>query len=160
MNVEWCITELGTECLHITSNGGPLSRLTLALVTANMKSRIRKVGLSAREVWTQRYQITGVQLPVEDRGLITQQHREHLANHPISAKFKSGGKPPLETPQISIGDLACLTCDSDKTETRNKYTVTKLGGKHCLLSWWSSWTQCTSLYTPCTLRLRMSSEQQ
>ena len=123
--------ELGAECLHITPDGGPLSRLILSLATANMNSRIRKGGLSAREVWTQRDQITGVQLPVEDRELITQQHQEHLTNHPISAKSKSGGKPPLGTPQLSIGDLVYLTCDSDKTKIRDKYIVTKLSDKKC-----------------------------
>ena len=94
---ERCIKELGTECLHITPDGGPLSRLTLALATANMKFRIRKEGFSAREVWTQRDQITGVQLPVKDRELFTQQHQECLTNHPISAKSKSGGKSLLGT---------------------------------------------------------------
>ena len=37
---ERCIKELGTECLRIIPDGGPLSRLTLALATAYMNSRI------------------------------------------------------------------------------------------------------------------------
>ena len=60
---ENAIRELGLECLNINPEGGPLSIATLAMATANLNARIRGGGLSAREVWTQRDQITGKQLP-------------------------------------------------------------------------------------------------
>ena len=47
------------EFLNVSPEGGPVSDFTLALATANTNSRIRHDGLSAREVWTQRDQLTG-----------------------------------------------------------------------------------------------------
>ena len=51
---ERAIEELGLELLNLSPEGGPVSDVTLALATANTNSRIRRDGLSAREVWTQR----------------------------------------------------------------------------------------------------------
>ena len=70
---EKAIQELGLELLHLIPEGGPISELNLALSTANMNARIRQHGLSARELWTQRDQLTGEQLPVDDRQVIIQQ---------------------------------------------------------------------------------------
>ena len=56
---ERAIEELGLELLNLSPEGGPVSDVTLALATANTNSRIRRDGLSAREVWTQRDQLTG-----------------------------------------------------------------------------------------------------
>ena len=67
------LKELGLECLHLCPDGGPLTPLTLALATATMNANIRKGGLSAREIWTQRDQVSGVQLPVNDRQIILQE---------------------------------------------------------------------------------------
>ena len=44
---ENAIKEFGLECLHIAPEGGPLSKLTVALATANMNARIRKGGRNA-----------------------------------------------------------------------------------------------------------------
>ena len=63
---ERAIEELGLELLNLSPKGGPVSDVTLALATANTNSRIRRDGLSAREVWTQRDQLTGEQLPIVD----------------------------------------------------------------------------------------------
>ena len=49
---ERAIEELGLELLSLNPEGGPMSKVTLALATANINSRIRRDGLSAREVWT------------------------------------------------------------------------------------------------------------
>ena len=52
---EHAIKDLGIELLQLSPDGGPVSTtVTLALATANLNSRIRTDGLSAREVWTQR----------------------------------------------------------------------------------------------------------
>ena len=55
---EHAIEELGVELLQLSPEGGPLSKVTLALATGNLNSRIRRDGLSARDVWTQREQCT------------------------------------------------------------------------------------------------------
>ncbi len=87
--VDCTIEELGLKCLHITPEGGPLTRVNLALATTNMNLRIRKGGLSAREVWTQRDQVSGLQLPIEDRQLILSQHHTRVQNHPASSRSKA-----------------------------------------------------------------------
>ena len=56
---ECAIEELGIQLLNLSPEGGPVSDVILALVTANTKYCIRRDGLSAREVWTQHNQLTG-----------------------------------------------------------------------------------------------------
>ena len=52
---ERAIEELGLELLNLSPEGGPVSDVTLALATANTNFRIQRDGLSAWEVWNQRY---------------------------------------------------------------------------------------------------------
>ena len=128
---EHAIKELGLECLHLYPDGGPLSKVTLALATANMNSRVRRSGLSARELWTQRDQLTCEQLPIQDRQVILQQNIARTFNHPFSAKSKAHGKPPCPTNDIKVGDLVFLHADRDKTRARDKYIVTSVSGIQC-----------------------------
>ena len=102
---EYAVKELGLECLHICPEGGPVTTVTLALATANMNSRIRYHGLSAKEVWTQRDQVTGDQLALDDRQIILKQHCER---------------------SLKVGDLVYIVSDGDKTKAREKYLVTDL----------------------------------
>lgn len=130
---ERAIEELGLECLNLSPDGGPLSHVTLALATANMNSRIRKGGLSAREVWTQRDQMSGQQLPIEDRQLLLLQQHARLQNHPASAKSKAHGRPPAPPPPLQVGVLVYLKGDRDKTKARDKYLISSLQGDMCQL---------------------------
>ena len=65
---ERAIEELGRECVSLY--GGPVSKATLALSTANFNSRICRDGISARELWTRCDQITGDQLNFTNRDII------------------------------------------------------------------------------------------
>ena len=123
---EYGVKELGLECLHICPEGGPITTVTLALATANMNSRIRHHGLSAKEVWTQRDQVTGDQLALDDRQIILKQHCEHSLNHGANAQSKSKGKGSYTLPHIQVGDLVYIVSDGDKTKAREKYLVTNL----------------------------------
>ncbi len=78
---ESAIHELGAECLTLQPEGGLISDITLAKATSNLNSRIRWSGLSYWEIWTQRDQLTGEQLPIEDRQLILQQHLRQPLSH-------------------------------------------------------------------------------
>ena len=51
---EKAIVELEEEILRQAPNGGPISTVTLAIATSRLNSRLRREGLSARELWTQR----------------------------------------------------------------------------------------------------------
>ncbi len=88
-----------------------------------MNARIRHSGLLAREVWTQRYQVTGDQLPIQDRHLIIQQHMSCTYNHAASAKSKAHGKSEPAANNINIGDQVFVKGDKDKTRARSKYIV-------------------------------------
>ena len=123
---ERAVEELGLELLNISPEGGPISRVTLALATANLNSRIRRDGLSACELWTQRDQLTGEQLPIVDRQVILNQHHSRLQNHPSSSVSKAGGKPRLPYPTVSVGTLVSLVCDKSKLAAREKYLIVGL----------------------------------
>ena len=47
---EKCVAELGDELLRICPEGGTITPLSLAVATANLNTRIRNRGLSAREM--------------------------------------------------------------------------------------------------------------
>ena len=94
---ERVVEELGIELLHLSPEGGPTSAVSLALATANMNSRIRRDGLSAHEVWTQRDQLTG--------------------------KSKAHGRSTPSTAAISVRVLVFLKGDKDKLKARDKYLV-------------------------------------
>ncbi len=128
---EKAIMELGLECLNLYPEGGPLTKVTLALATANMNCRIRHGGLSAREVWTQRDQVTGEQLPLVDKQLISLQNNSRIQNHPASAKSKAHGKTSTPCPDLQLGDIVYLYGDRDKTKVRDRYMVTAKSDLSC-----------------------------
>ena len=119
---ERAIAELGMELLKLQSKGGPVTPVLLAQAVANMNSRIRRAGLSAHEIWTQRDQMTGKPLPIIDRDVLSQ-NVACKKNHQPSAKSKASGKLPSPTPPITIGDLVFLKGDKDKTKAREKYLI-------------------------------------
>ena len=127
---EKAIQEFGLECLKVCPTGGPMSPVTLAHATSTMNSRLRGSGLSAFEIWTQRDQITGSQLPISDRDIIQQQHNTRASNHLPSAISKSSGKLGLRY-DLSVGDLVYLKSDKDKTKSRDKYIVVSIDNPSC-----------------------------
>ena len=100
-----------------------MSDITLALATANTNSRIRRDGLSAREVWTQRDQLTSQQLPIVDRQLILNQNYSCRQSHTPSAKSKARGRTNLPSAVVSVGDLVFLKGDRDKLKAHEKCLV-------------------------------------
>ena len=130
---ESAIKELGLECLHLSPEGGPISELTLARATANMNSRIRWSGLSAREIWTQRDQITGEQLPIEDRQLILTQHLNRTYHHGHSALSKATISTQGPHYNLHIGDLVYINSDRDKARAREKYLICESDDQHFIL---------------------------
>lgn len=115
--------ELGIELLHLNPQSGPVSKMSLALATANMNARLRQHGLSSRELWTQRDLITGEQLPIKDMEIVVNQFQSRQNNHMPSSMSKSPGRPPAEVPTIHIGDLVYIKVDKEKTCARDKYLV-------------------------------------
>ena len=128
---EKAIEELGLEMLNISPEGGAVSELQLTLATANLNMRIRRDGLSSREMWTQRDQISGQQLPLDDQQIIKSQHLSRIKNHIHSARSKAPNSTSAPRHPLHVGDLVYIAGDRDKCKARDKYIITKLNGDRC-----------------------------
>ena len=106
--------------------------MALAVATARLNTRLRKQGLSSREIWTQRNQFTHEQLPIVDMNIIRAQHEARESNHWFSeiSKCKRPGRPIQE---IAVGDLVYLYSNKSKTQSRSRYLVVSLEGEWCFV---------------------------
>lgn len=131
---EKAVAELGNEILRISPEGGPISHMSLALATSSCNSRVRREGLSARELWTQRDQITGDQLPISDSDIIKNQSVSRKKNHISSAKSKFKGRHVEHDSTLSVGSLVYMRSERDKTQARCKYIIANIEGEWCKIS--------------------------
>ena len=118
------------EILRIQPEKGPVSPVVLATATANTNSRVRRDELSARELWTQRDQLTGSQLPFNDEVVMASQAASRKRNQASSAKSKARNRG-RNSPDISVGDLVYLVSERSKNQARDKYLVTSISGNNC-----------------------------
>jgi hypothetical protein len=130
---EKAVQELEEELLRQEPGGGPVNPTGLALATARLNSRLRHQGLSARELWTQRSQYTGDQLPLSDYQTILAQHQQRSTNHPYSEKAKNKHSYAPHQPQIQVWDLVYLIADRDKLRARDRYIVTEVNDPWCYI---------------------------
>ncbi|XP_068706826.1 uncharacterized protein [Montipora foliosa] len=128
---EKCVAELGDELLRVCPEGGTISPLSLAVATANLNTRIRNRGLSAREMWLQRDQFANAQIPFSDLQVVRQQQSLRLRNHPTSERSKPPGCYPRPATPVEVGDLVYITSDGSKTSARNRYLVVSVDGLWC-----------------------------
>ena len=122
------IKELHRELLILVPMGGPITSTQLSQATANLNCRYRRLGLSAHELWTQRDQITGEQLPINDRQVIIHQYEARRKNHIHSQTSKAFGKPFRATTHVEVGSLVYVHTDRSKTTARQRYLVTSICG--------------------------------
>jgi hypothetical protein len=112
--------------------GGPVSHVTLAVATANLNSRIRTRGLSAREMWSQHDQFSNEQIPLQDQDIIMKQNEQRTNNHAHSEKSKAPVAEFRTRPErITVGDLVYLYSDRNKTRARDRYLVVEVKGTFC-----------------------------
>ena len=114
------ISELEQELLRQVPNGGPVTNLIQAMAISRLNSRLRRHGISSREMWTQRDQFTHAHHPISDRDIISDQHKQRIQNHPYSERCKNITRTYSTPNIISIGDLVYLPIDHDKTELRTR----------------------------------------
>ena len=126
--IDKAIRELHRELLILCPSGGQVTSSQLSQAIATLNSRYRGSGMSAHELWTQRDQVTGDQLPINDRQLIVNQYQQRLANHKHSQASKSCGKPPHPKPNVKVGSLVYLYNDRSKLIPRKRYLVTEISG--------------------------------
>ena len=130
---EKAIAELEDELRHQLPGGGAVTELGLAIAVSRLNSRLRRDGLSAHELWTQRNQFTQEQLPLDDRETIINQQKAREINHSYSEQSKNPTQSLRRTPQLKVGDLVYLPLDRDKTKPRHRYLVVSLEKPWCLI---------------------------
>ena len=128
---EKAVRELEDELTCHEPHGGPVTPLTLSIVTARRNSRLCSQGLSTRELWVQRDQFSNVQIPLSEDRIIETQHRLCRANHPYSQMSKAplGVQPTLIS--VDIGDLVYLHADRNTSQARQCYLVTSVESDWC-----------------------------
>ncbi|CAC5388159.1 unnamed protein product [Mytilus coruscus] len=126
------IAEFEDELLREERHQSPLSENTLVIATTRLNSRLRQIGLSSRELWTQRNQFTHEQVPISDINLIRAQHESRNKNHGFSEISKCS-RPGRPIPDVSIGDMVYLYADRSKTQSRDRYLVGALDGEWCFI---------------------------
>ena len=127
--IDKAIKELHRELLILYPAGGHISPLQLSRGIANLNSRYRGSGMSAHEMWVQRDQITGAQLPIKDWQLIVNQHKQREKNHMPSQRSKAPGKVYHPSPEVDVGSLVYVYNDRSKISARQRYIVTNMDGK-------------------------------
>ena len=130
---EKAIAVIEEELLRQVPNNGPVTNLSLSIAIARLNSRLRRHGISAHELWTQRNQFTHDQLPISDRNIIINQHKQRQKNHPYSERSKNWKKNATNPPNINVGDLVYLHSDRDKTHTRSRYLVVSIDSPWCYI---------------------------
>ena len=128
---ERAVQELQQEILRLEPGQRTVDPLTLTLAVTNLNSRLRHMGLSARELFTQRDQFTNKQLNFSDPDLILAQNVNRNKNHPHSEKSKAPTGRLLSAPSLSVGDIVYLHRDRDKTRPRDRYLVVSVEHPWC-----------------------------
>ena len=128
---EKAVQELSDELLRFDPIGGAVSPMSLDVAIATLNSRIRSRGLSAREMWTQRDQFSGAQVPMCDASLAEDQHRQRLANHPLSEASKAPRGQRRPDPELCIGDIVYIYSDRNKSRARERYLVVSVDPPFC-----------------------------
>ena len=116
---ENAIKEFHKERLRMDPAGGYVNEWQLAVITRNINSRIRKRGLSAKEVVLHRDQITNLNKEIVDDS--------QLAKDQYNSRVKAHNKVPyVSDVQYSIGDNVFLRNDKSKVRGREMYKITDI----------------------------------
>ena len=128
---ERAVQELEDELLKQDPSGGPVNSKMLAVATARLNSRLRRHGISAREMFLQRSQFDNSQLPINDYDILQDQHKIRSKNHQYSERSKATKFLPPTGGTIGVGDLVYLYSDQSKLKSRPRYLVTSIEGEWC-----------------------------
>lgn len=123
---ERAVSEFHKELCKLKPVGGPISEAELAIILANMNSRIRQTGYSSTEIWTQRDMVSGENLAISDAKLAKQKYNQRINQHEPSARYKGRGHTEERKVETVVGDMVYLYSDRDKTMGRSKYVVTEV----------------------------------
>ena len=121
---EKAIQELERELKRICPEGGPINGTILALAVVTLIKRIRNRGLSAYEILTQRDNVIGDHLRLNDAHLAHQQHDLRLRNHYPSALSKVPKGKPAQHLNTALGELVYIKQEGSKHTARDRYIIT------------------------------------
>ena len=111
---EKAVKEFRTQKLKFKPQGGQISELERATITASLNKMIRNRNLSSREIVTNRNQNTHEPLNLCDDKLANEQFNLRQENHPFSEKCKvKGGK---QATKIDVWPGALVFLKKDKSE--------------------------------------------
>ena len=115
--------ELELEILKIDPSGKAISAASLTKAVHVLNTRIRNSGLSAKEMFFQRDQVSGKQLSFDDSSLGSIQSRTRQKNHIASAISKGKGGNKAQIPDVSIGSIVFIKQEGSKFCPRESYLV-------------------------------------
>ena len=126
--------ELELELLKTIPGGVPVSAASLTKAVAVLNARIRKTGLSAKEMLFGRDQVSGERLQFTDDQLAESQVSARTKNHLYSSKSKAGpkGQVAIEA-EVGVGSLVFIKHDGSKFRCRETYIVVSVKGSSAML---------------------------
>lgn len=134
---ERAVQEMEEELLKIEPGGGSVTAVTLAIATSNLNAKIRRSGMSSREMFMQRDQFSNIQIPVHDMNLIQTQYDAKCKNHAFSERAKApkatSKVPPKLCSNLKKGDLVYLYNDRNKCQARDRYLVVDINDEWCTI---------------------------
>ena len=128
---EKSVREFHSEVNRLLMDSSLITEQLLANAISNMNSRIRREGLSSREIWLQRDQYTNEQLPINDMLIIKSQQKQKNKNQIASSSFKARGKTTQNRTPIEEGSIIYINSDRSKTHPRERYIVTAIYKNTC-----------------------------
>ena len=118
--------ELELEIIKIDPSGKPITAATLTRAVDILNTRIRKSGLSSKEMFFCRDQVSGKQLTFDDTQLGLLQSDSRSKNHISSAKCKGKGGNVASSSDISVGSIVYIKQEGSKFRARESYIVLEI----------------------------------
>ena len=123
---------LEREIKRLAPKAGPISAGLLAVAVGNTNSRVRKCGLSAKEILTKREHFSGKSLRFNDKDISSSRYDDRIQNHESSAKSKALGAPPAQKAQVSVGDIVHVKSEGSKHKARDYYLITSIDNENSM----------------------------
>lgn len=115
--------ELELEILKIDPSGKAISASVLTRAVHVLNTRIRNSGLSSKEMFFRRDQVSGQQLSFNDSSLGSIQSKSRARNHIASAKSKGKGGSKAIVPDVTIGSIVYIKQEGSKFCPRESYII-------------------------------------
>ena len=122
-SIDKAIQELEKEIKRLSPDAGAISAGLLAVAVCNTNSRVRKCGLSAKEILTKREHYSGNPLNFSDEEISSNRYESRIKNHRSSEKSKASGALPAKEAEVVIGDIVHVKNEGTKHKAREFYLV-------------------------------------